>query len=632
MFYWRSEDTGKTTAVVTTHVDDCGAGGKKEWLARQLQLLQAKFGKVTRQTLPFSHCGVWYERLPGGFRMSQDSFAFKLKPADIASNRHDEELLSAPEITMFRSILGGLLWLTATRLDLIAEVCVLQSQVTRAKVTHLRQANGLVKKAIQEAGQGMGLYFQKLQGPLRLACVHDSSAAGSVRNYAQEGILVLLCEDRMKQFDREYEHVLDDQQCKALGGRCHILWAHGAKAKRISYSTSHAETLAAVSGLESATLVSVRLAELLYSPQPPTLQSLIAQQERGIEGLPVDSYTDCRDFYELASGDKNTPQDKNQRLYVLSFREARMTGKVRWMVLTPTESMTADALTKAMIAVPMMKLLTTGTVEFHNQEKHQNTIRALPVMDYIDERYYDLTDKELIKEIIKPASTIAACTVFFKPRFMCMALLVPSAAASTASSTSSSTTSEGGDDGWKWMITMVVIVVTLERALCETLRLWWNKYFGESEAEREARLLREKKEKFFSEPMENVPMDVDEAHMDMQATDTYLDDQSLRLQLAESESSCIALGQQLMDAEHQVQTLQRRLERAEDQARVAGVANQNLRAERDRLQAQLQVPVAAPEELYATVATGRTYHRSRNCVHIRTTRNRLMRPCADCAG
>ena len=173
---------------------------------------------------PFHSATVVY-----GTKGSQDSFAFKLKPADIASNRHDEELLSAPEITMFRSILGGLLWLTATRLDLIAEVCVLQSQVTRAKVTHLRKANGLVKKAIQEAGQGMGLYFQKLQGPLRLACVHNSSAAGSVRNYAQEGILVLLCEDRMKQFDREYEHVLDDQQCKALGGRCHILWAHGAK-------------------------------------------------------------------------------------------------------------------------------------------------------------------------------------------------------------------------------------------------------------------------------------------------------------------------------------------------------------------------------------------------------------------
>ncbi|CAE7589766.1 unnamed protein product, partial [Symbiodinium microadriaticum] len=136
LFYWRDKKTGRTTSIVTTHVDDCG---------------------------------------------EPDSFAQKLKPAEIPSTRKDEELL---------------------------------------------QANGVVKRARQEVGQGMGLYFQKLRPPLRLACVHDSSAAGNTRHYAQEGILVLLCEDHMDQFSREYEHTLTDDQCKALGGRCHILWSH----------------------------------------------------------------------------------------------------------------------------------------------------------------------------------------------------------------------------------------------------------------------------------------------------------------------------------------------------------------------------------------------------------------------
>ena len=35
-------------------------------------------------------------------------------------------MLTPGEVTMFRSILGGLLWLTATRLDLIVEVCTLK--------------------------------------------------------------------------------------------------------------------------------------------------------------------------------------------------------------------------------------------------------------------------------------------------------------------------------------------------------------------------------------------------------------------------------------------------------------------------------------------------------------------------
>ena len=35
-----------------------------------------------------------------------------------------------------------------------------------------------------------------------------------------------------------------------FGGAAHILSAHGARSKRVSYSTSHSETLAAIVGLE----------------------------------------------------------------------------------------------------------------------------------------------------------------------------------------------------------------------------------------------------------------------------------------------------------------------------------------------------------------------------------------------
>ena len=57
------------------------------------------------------------------------------------------------------------------------------------------------------------------------------------------------------------------------------------RAKRVSYSTSHSETLAAISGLETATLVSLRLAELLMPEKKPTLQQLAALQEKGIPYL-----------------------------------------------------------------------------------------------------------------------------------------------------------------------------------------------------------------------------------------------------------------------------------------------------------------------------------------------------------
>ncbi|CAE7024435.1 fumA, partial [Symbiodinium sp. KB8] len=424
-FYWCEPPSYRTTSMVTTHVDDCGAAGKPAWLKAQYELLVKKFGKVTRQQLPFDHCGVRYSKLADGFRMSQDDFCGKLRPAEVPKDRKDDDSLNPSELTLFRSILGGLLWLTATRLDLVADVCLLQSQVTRAKISHLRQANIVIKKAQSELGQGLGLHFRKLRRPHRLACIHDSSAAGNVRNYAQEGVLVLLCEDRLGEMPRDKEHTLSDAQCALMGGLGHILWAHGAKAKRISYSTSHAETLAGISGLEASTLVAVRIAEMFYLRRPASLQALIACQEYGVPQLPVDTYTDCRDFFELCSGNGNIPQDKNQRLYVLAYREARMSGRVRWMSLVPTQSMTAD-------------------------ENHPVILRSLPVLPTIEEKHFDMTDRELVKDIAKGFMVLSGCS--YKQRFICMALLMTCA---SATSTSSSTASSD-DTGWYFMIAITL--------------------------------------------------------------------------------------------------------------------------------------------------------------------------------
>ena len=42
LFYWKEEKVNKLKAIVTTHVDDCGAGAKNEWLTLQHKLLVEK--------------------------------------------------------------------------------------------------------------------------------------------------------------------------------------------------------------------------------------------------------------------------------------------------------------------------------------------------------------------------------------------------------------------------------------------------------------------------------------------------------------------------------------------------------------------------------------------------------------
>ena len=303
LFIWKMPPPeNRLKALVSTHVDDLATAAFKAFMEWLFNVLKQEFGNVTRQTMPFDHCGCRYERTKDGYRMSQKHFAEKLVETEIAESKDDNDPLTPSELTTFRSILGGLLWLTATRMDLISDVALLQSQVTKGRIEHLRHANRIVQKAKHPDYLDLGLHYRFLEGRLRLLCIHDASSANKDRNYAQEGILVLLCEDNFVVDKDVFKLEASDDLTASFGGKAHVLWSHGAKAKRVSYSTSHAETLAAIGGLETVSLVAVRLSELMFKKGQPTLKDLMAIQENGNPDLPVDAMTDCRDFFELDRG------------------------------------------------------------------------------------------------------------------------------------------------------------------------------------------------------------------------------------------------------------------------------------------------------------------------------------------
>ena len=259
-------------------------------------------------------------------------------------------------------------------------------------------ANQVLKRAQQPDFQDVGIYFMKPNPSrgLRLACFHDSSSFTKEKSYAQEGVIVMLMEDNVTPVEGQYDVTCDDLGAADHGGRAHVLWSHGAKAKRISYSTSHAETLAAISGNEASVMVSVRISEVLHPSERPTLQQLAAIQEAGNPQLPVDDYGDCNDVFQLVTIGKTLPQDKTRRIYVLSLRESRLSGRVRWMSLVPTQSMIADVLTKSMHAPQMLTLLTSGVLEIKNEETHHVQSKRLPPKFEIEEHDLFENDENLI--------------------------------------------------------------------------------------------------------------------------------------------------------------------------------------------------------------------------------------------
>lgn len=162
----------------------------------------------------------------------------RLKPSPEPAGADDRKLTA--EVTQFRSVLGGLLWLCSTRLDLVADVGVLQSAVCQAKVCHLRQANQLVKqKACAPDRLNLGLHyaFWPLGTKLRLQCIHACklSDEGSCR------VLALLMPELDQSVLRQDEVECSQEDVSRLSNFGHILFARGGEAKRVSYSTSHAE-------------------------------------------------------------------------------------------------------------------------------------------------------------------------------------------------------------------------------------------------------------------------------------------------------------------------------------------------------------------------------------------------------
>ena len=76
--------------------------------------------------------------------------------------------------------------------------------------------------------------------------------------------------------------------------------------------------------------------------------------------IPIEQWTDCRDFFELSVGLKGVPQYRHQRLYVLSVREDRLRGYIRRCFWCPTTAMVADGLTKSMLSEMLYGLNTYG--------------------------------------------------------------------------------------------------------------------------------------------------------------------------------------------------------------------------------------------------------------------------------
>jgi hypothetical protein len=299
---------------------------KHEHIIDLQQKLSKVFGELTLDLDKFKHFGVDIEYIKEKNEIiaSQQNYLNDLKDIEIPTRCNKTAEATADKITEFRALVSAVAWLGVTSPFAITSASILQSHLPKPTWGDIVRLNSQVQQLRENYTP---LIYRRIEPPLRLINVSDSSFGNSGK-YSQGGFFTLLC------------HKSDSMLC---GPVC-ILDFKSNKSKRVATSTMHAEALAQISGLETATYIQSYLLEV----NKPDLTALsLLNPEQHEEVIQIVSVTDCEDLYAaLIAPAQASCSNKHLSLYLAAIREMRTSGRVQSFVWADTRDLVANALTK----------------------------------------------------------------------------------------------------------------------------------------------------------------------------------------------------------------------------------------------------------------------------------------------
>jgi hypothetical protein len=322
MFYKYAE---KINLLFTLHIDDTLITGDKGTLTWFATKFEEAFEGLSIDRNHFRHCGVDVYRNPElrHIYCDQTDYISQLEAIDLKGKGKATDTASAELITSYRSLVSGIAWLGVTYAPASAGASLYQGFLPFPLISHCHMLNNFLEQ-LKELYAPL-VYHHGLQSPHRLVVLSDSSFANTSR-HSQGGYYTLLAQES------------SDSIC----GLCHQLSFRSSKSKRIASSTSHAETLALIGGVEEALFIQTWLYELDH-PGLTTLQIIAAK-----DGLvPIIAATDCHDlFSNLTKPAMPIPANKSMTLYLAALREMRADGRIQAFIWHDTRDCLPNALTK----------------------------------------------------------------------------------------------------------------------------------------------------------------------------------------------------------------------------------------------------------------------------------------------
>ena len=381
LFHLSDPKTQETQGLIGVHVDDglcCG----NETFQNKLKQLEAKFPFGSRKMHKFVFTGLHVtQEADYTITVNQSQYVRDIHAISISRDRRcqPDTVVTEEERQALRALIGSLQYAAVnTRPDICSRLGWLQSQINKAKVSTLVEANRTLHEAKQHSN--VALRIQSIPVPdLRFVAFSDASFASEKCPDSHQGMMIMSA-----------------HKCIGENRRSPInpmVW-HSKKIQKVAVSTLSAEAMALAGAVDmlswvrlfwawicdhrcdwrqaDSTLLRLPPAFSALTPELPEKQPMPEVAKRILNDIPKERSdfitTDCKSLFDLIN--RNAPPTCTEfrtQLQAKLIREHIQNGiQIRWV---PSAAQVADALTKVMDNTMLRTCLQQGHYSLHDEHE-----------------------------------------------------------------------------------------------------------------------------------------------------------------------------------------------------------------------------------------------------------------------
>lgn len=316
--------------IFQIHVDDFIHAGNELFQTNVIKQIETTFKISKTEEQNFKYIGLNITHQSGAITVNQNTFIDDLEAIPINPKRSTQKFdsLNKVEAQQYRTAVGQINWIASTtRPDVMYDLLELSMSMKEPKILNLVHANKVIKRIKLES---YSLIYPQL-GPtddLYLAVFTDASLANLPDQISSAGGYVILL-------------IGSNEMC------CVLSWS-SCKIKRVVKSTSAAEALTLLEGVEEAVCLQALLSEILSD-------SLLK--------VPIKAYIDSKNIHSAIHSTK-TVSEKRLRLDIAALKQMlhrKDTEEVSWI---ESSKQLADCLSKkGASSSKLVNILKTGCID-----------------------------------------------------------------------------------------------------------------------------------------------------------------------------------------------------------------------------------------------------------------------------